>query len=75
MNEASMEALDVVSPRQAATLWHCSPNTVYRWCRAGKVKAVRHGGRWYISRVDAISIAGGIENIVVRQFGGDHDAL
>lgn len=40
-----------LTPRQVADALHLSPETVRRWARTGKIRAVElPGGRWLIHR-------------------------
>jgi len=41
---------DLMTVREAAEYLRASPNTVTIWCRAGKLPAIKIGGRWRVSK-------------------------
>ncbi len=53
----------MLTPRQVAALFQVDPKTVTRWCRAGKMTAVRlPGGHYRITRaeVERVIAAGAV---------------
>lgn len=41
-----------LTPAEAAETLRVTPHAITRWCRSGKLKAVRAGNRWRISPAD-----------------------
>lgn len=47
------DAKSLLTPRDLAGEWECSPEFVTKLCRSGKLRAVRLGRLWRIRRADA----------------------
>lgn len=47
---AEQQPVELITKAQATEIFHCDLSTINAWCRQGKLKAYKMGGRKYLKR-------------------------